>query len=127
MSDSDDLNDFHIPTLTDIIGDDTNITAGDTENKAKEKAETIGGLTAEQALSKHQKEFEVLIEDIAEDVKDELNMHMEGIVRKAINSALNEILEQSSTLMQKSMMHQLTSSLPPILDIVAEDMKPIEK
>ncbi len=127
MSDSDDINDFHIPTLTDIIGDDTNIAADDTENKAEEKVETIGGLTAEQALSKHQKEFEVLIEDIAEDVKDELNMHMEGIVRKAINSALNEILEQSSTLMQKSMMHQLTSSLPPILDIVAEDMKPIEK
>ncbi len=127
MSDSDDINDFHIPTLTDIIGDDTNIAADDNENKAEEKVETIGGLTAEQALSKHQKEFEVLIEDIAEDVKDELNMHMEGIVRKAINSALNEILEQSSTLMQKSMMHQLTSSLPPILDIVAEDMKPIEK
>lgn len=127
MSDSDDLNDFHIPTLTDIIGDDTDIIGDDTGDKTEETVVTIGGLTAEQALSKHQKEFEVLIEDIAEDVKDELNMHMEGIVRKAINSALNEILEQSSKLMQKSMMQQLTSSLPPILDLVAEDMKSIEK
>lgn len=120
MSDSDDLDDFHIPTLTDVIGDGK-------KDVVTKTVETIGGLTAEQALSKHQKEFEVLIEDIAEDVKDELNMHMDGIVRKAINSALNEILEQSSMLMQKSMMQQLTSSLPPILDLVAEDMKSIEK
>lgn len=122
MSDEiDKLEDFHIPTLTEVISDKNQ------EHELKPTADpkpAQGGLTATEALEKHQQEFITLIEDIAEDVKDELNMQMEGIVRKAINSALNEILEQSSTLMQKAMMHQLQSSLPPILDIVAEDMKP---
>ncbi|THB73833.1 MAG: hypothetical protein D6B28_03200 [Gammaproteobacteria bacterium] len=125
MSDNKKLEDLQIPTLTEVIGKENK-----EEHELKPAAKSTafqGGLSASEALEKHQQEFLTLIEDIAEDVKDELNMQMEGIVRKAINSALNEILEQSSTLMQKAMMHQLQSSLPPILDIVAEDMKPIEK
>ncbi len=127
MSDIDKLEDIHIPTLTDIIPNEGKDDDHELKQPTPEVKPIAGGLTAEEALSKHQQEFVTLIEDIAEDVKDELNMHMEGIVRKAINSALNEILEQSASLMQKAMLHQLQSSLPPILDIVAEDMKPTEK
>ena len=127
MSDEiDKLEDIHIPTLTEVISGKNNEHELKPADEAK-PAPAHGGLTAHEALEKHQQEFITLIEDIAEDVKDELNMQMEAIVRKAINSALNEILEQSSALMQKAMMHQLQSSLPPILDIVAEDMKPVEK
>ncbi len=123
MSDEiDKLNEIHIPTLTEVISDKKD--EHELKKPATESKPAQGGLSASEALEKHQQEFITLIEDIAEDVRDELNMQMEGIVRKAINSALNEILEQSSTLMQKAMMHQLQSSLPPILDIVAEDMKP---
>ena len=127
MSDEiDKLEDIHIPTLTEVISGKNNEHELKPAEAESEKT-AQNGLSAHEALEKHQQEFLTLIEDIAEDVRDELNMQMEGIVRKAINSALNEILEQSSTLMQKAMMHQLQSSLPPILDTVAEDMKPVEK
>lgn len=93
------------------------------KDTSNENTNTISGTDIHKKFESFKHDIETLIDDISEDARDELSMQMEQVIKGAVDTALSEALERSSVILKKSLRTQLSTNLPPILEMIMEEFQ----